>query len=170
MTEENTNQDETNSNDVLGNMDFNVVDDYKPEPIIPNGTYHGGITNVTFNTAGFNITWKICLHDNGGVMSDGETPIDGAYVDNLTWLPKPGDENLYTDSGKWTKKQWKINALAEQLQDLGITAATGKEIAEAIENAEWVGIEVDVTIENEVYKGKTRSKVVLGGMKKSTMF
>ena len=56
--------EETNmtANEALGNMDFNVEDDYKPEPIIPNGTYHGGITNITFNTGGYNITWKICLH------------------------------------------------------------------------------------------------------------
>lgn len=162
MTEEN--------NDILSGMDFDVVDDYKPEPTIPNGIYHGGVTNVRLNTEGYNITWDICLHDNGGEMSDDETPIDGAYVQNLTWLPKPGDESAFTKSGKWTKKQWKVNALAEQFQELAIVATTPKDIAEAIETNEWVGLEVDVEVETEVYQGKSRSKVVLGGMKKSSMF
>ncbi len=163
-------EDTNDGTDALAGMDFNVTDDYKPEPLIPNGTYHGAITNVTFNQAGYNIAWDVCLHDNGGVMNDGETPIDGAYVQSMSWLPKPDDANLYTGSGKWTKKQWKINALAEQFQDLEINAQTPADISEAIENAEWVGIEVSVTLENEEYKGKARTKVVLGGLKKSTMF
>ncbi len=159
----------TEGTEALGGMDFNVEDEYKPDPLIPAGTYHGAVTNVSFNAAAFNIAWDICLHDNGGEMNDGETPIDGAHVRSVNWLPKPGDDSELTPSGSMTKRQWKINALADQLKALDLTAVTAAEIAEAIESAEWIGLEVDVTVAIEEYNGKFSSKVKLGGLKSSTL-
>lgn len=161
---------ENEATSALGGMDFNVDDEYTPDPLIPEGTYHGALTNVKFNVESFNISWEVSLHDNGGVMSDNETAIDGARVVSISWLPKPGDESLMTPAGKLTKRQWKINALADQLNELDIKVVTAAEIAEAIQNAEWIGIEVSVTLNVEEYKGKFSNKVALGGMKKSTMF
>ncbi len=166
MTEDNYTEDD--GMDALGSMDFNVDDEYKPDPLIPKGTYHGALTNVKFNAAGFNIVWDVCLHDNGGVMNDDETAIDGAHVQNMSWLPKPGDENLLTKSGKFTKRQWKINALRDLGMELAIDVSTPQAIAEAIQNAEWVGIEVSVDVDIDEYQGKFKNNV--NRMRKSTMY
>ena len=86
--------------DSLGELDFNVDDEFKPEPLIPKGSYHGVVTKISFEPAKSCIAWSVCLHDNGGAMNDGETPIDGAYVYYRNWLPKPGDEDELTKSGR----------------------------------------------------------------------
>ena len=56
--------------DALGSIDFNVEDEYKADPLIPKGTYHGTATAIKFVPAQFCIVWDFCLHDNGGVMND----------------------------------------------------------------------------------------------------
>ena len=154
----------------LGGMDFNVDEEFKPDPLIPNGTYHGVVTKVFFVPKTSSIIWNLCLHDNGGFMSDGETPIDGAYVSYVNSLPRPGDENINTPSGRQTKRQWKINNLAEFSETLGITMTTSEIIIQALEEAIWIGIEVDVDVAIEEYKGRVSSKVKLGGIRKSLMF
>jgi len=73
--------------------DFNVEDEYKPDPLIPQATYHASVTKVVFDPDQQAIVWHFCLVDNGGVMSDGETPVDGATTVYRNWLPRPGDEN-----------------------------------------------------------------------------
>lgn len=143
--------------DALGAMDFNVDDEYKPDPLIPKGTYHASVTKVSFVPAQSCIVWDLCLHDNGGVMNDGETPIDGAHVWFRNWLPKPGDENELTKSGKNNKRQSKINMLKDFSKELGIDMTTPTIIAESLANAEWIGIEVDVDVDTDEYQGKFRN-------------
>jgi len=46
-----------NPEDVLNNLDFNVDEEYKPEPLIPKGTYHGVATKVSFMPSQFCIVW-----------------------------------------------------------------------------------------------------------------
>jgi hypothetical protein len=154
--------------DVLGSMDFNVDDEYKPDPLIPKGTYHGVVTNVSFNPTQYCIIWDICLHDNGGVMNDGETAIDGAHVWFRNWLPKPGDEDELTKSGKTNKRQSKINMLRDFSDSLGLDMTSPQKISTAISEAAWIGIEVDAVTDIDEWQGKFRNAV--GRMFKSKMF
>jgi len=154
--------------DVLGSMDFNVDDEYKPDPLIPKGTYHGVVTNVSFNPTQYCIIWDICLHDNGGVMNDGETAIDGAHVWFRNWLPKPGDEDKLTNSGKTNKRQSKINMLRDFSDSLGLDMTSPQKISTAISEAAWIGIEVDAVTDIDEWQGKFRNAV--GRMFKSKMF
>lgn len=154
----NFNEDDfDDSGDVLGAMDFNVDDEYKPDPLIPKGSYHASVTKVSFNPAQHCIVWDLCLHDNGGVMNDGETPIDGAHVWFRNWLPKPGDENELTKSGKNNKRQSKINMLKDFSNELGIDMSTPTKIGTSLAEAEWIGIEVDVDVDIDEYMGKFRN-------------
>ena len=143
----------------LGDLDFNVTDEYKPDPLIPKGTYHGVVTKVSFTPAQSCIVWDVCLHDNGGSMNDGETPIDGAHVWFRNWLPKPGDENELTKSGKNNKRQSKINMLKDFSNELNIDMSTPTQIATSLSEAEWIGIEVDADVDIDEYQGRFRNNV-----------
>ena len=41
----------------VGDLDFNVTDEYKPDPLIPQGTYHAVATGIKFLPAKFCIAW-----------------------------------------------------------------------------------------------------------------
>ena len=166
-TTEDTPTDDGNTA-ALGGMDFNVEDEYKADPLIEKGTFHGVVTQVTFNPEQSCIIWDICLHDNGGVMNDGESAIDGAHVWFRNWLPKAGDENELTKSGKTNKRQSKINMLGDFAEALGLDMSTPKAIMTALEEAQWIGIEVDADIDIDEWNGKFRNQV--NRLKKSTMF
>ena len=167
---ETTDTEANDTTDGLGGLDFNVKDEYKADPLVPNGTYHGAVTKVSFNASQASINWSICLNDNGGLLSDGETPLDGSYVFYTNWLPRPGDEDLMTASGKNTKRQSKINMLSEFAEALDIDMSTPQAIMEGIQDGQWIGMAVDVTTQIEEYNGKFSSKVKLGGMKKSSLY
>lgn len=152
----------------LGELDFNVTDEYKPDPLIPKGTYYGVVTKVSFNPEQHCIIWESCLHDNGGVMNDGESPIDGAYVWFRNWLPRPGDEDTLTKSGKSTKRQSKINMLKDFSEALGVDMSTPQQIATAISEAQWMGLEVEADVDIDEYMGKFRNNV--NRLRKSKMF
>ncbi len=152
----------------LGELDFNVEDEYKPNPLIPQGTYHGVVTKVTYSPAQSCIVWDFCLHDNGGAMNDGETPIDGAHVFARNWLPKPGDENIMTASGRNTKRQSKINMLKDFENALGIDMSTPQKIAVALTEQQWLGIEADLEVVVDEYMGKFRNNV--NKVRKSQMY
>ena len=143
----------------LGALYFNVDDEYKVEPLIPKGTYHAAATKISFTPAQNAITWDFCLHDNGGVMNDGETPIDGAHSYFRNWLPKPGDENIPTTSGKTNKRQSKINQLKQFSTELSLNMSTPAAIAEALVNQEWIGTEADVEIDITEYQGRFRNEI-----------
>lgn len=152
----------------LGSMDFNVDDEYKPDPLIPKGNYHGVATKISFNPAQFCIVWDFCLHDNGGVMNDGQTPVDGAHVQFRNWLPKPGDENEMTKSGRNTKRQSKINMLKDFQSTLGIDMSTPAKIATALNEQHWIGTEADLEVDIDEYQGKFKN--VVNRVNKSTLF
>ena len=154
--------------DGLGELDFNVDDEFKPEPLIPKGSYHGVVTKVAFVPSQSCIVWNVCLHDNGGAMNDGETPIDGAYVYYRNWLPKPGDEDEMTKSGKNNKRQSKINMLKDFSEELGLDMSTPAKIATSLADAEWIGLEVDADVDIDEYQGRFRNNV--NRMHKSKMF
>ena len=134
--------------------DFNVDDEYKPTPLIPAGVYHGYVTDVQFDASDQTIVWTFTLNGNGGVMSDGETAIDGSQITYRNWLPKPGDENELTKKGNMTKRQAKINMLHDFSKVMGINLSTPAAIAEGIANASWIGIEKDLKIGVRTYEGR----------------
>lgn len=167
--EEFINEDENiDPADALGKLDFNVEDEYKPEPLIPKGTYHGVATKITFQPSQFCIVWDFCLHDNGGSMNDGDTPIDGAHVFFRNWLPKPGDENELTKTGRNNKRQSKINMLKDFENAMGIDMSTPAKIAQALNEQTWVGVEADLDVDVDEYMGKFRN--VVNKCKKSSMY
>jgi hypothetical protein len=134
--------------------DFDVEDEFRPDPLIPQGTYHASVTNVTFDGEQQAIVWKFCLHDNGGVMSDGETPVDGAVSLYRNWLPRPGDEGELNSSGRATKRQSKINMLKQFSSNIGVDMSTPQVIIAALQNQEWIGLEVDIQVTTREYEGK----------------
>jgi len=134
--------------------DFNVEDEYRPDPLIPAGTYHAAVTRVVFDAEQQAIVWHFVLHDNGGMMSDGNTGVDGATVQYRNWLPRPGDENELTSNGRSTKRQSKINMLQQFSNNLGINMSTPEKIITAMAEQEWIGLEVDLAISTREWDGK----------------
>lgn len=139
--------------------DFNVEDEYKPTPFVPAGIYHANVLHVGFSGEDQTIVWTICLEGNGGFMSDGETPIDGVQLTYKNWLPKIGDENILTKSGKSTKRQAKINMLADFGKDMKINVNTSKVIRDALLNGEWIGLSVLATVGLREYEGRVYNEV-----------
>ena len=160
--------EELYNDDTLTDLDFNVTDEYKPDPLVPKGKYHGVVTLVKFEPAKYCIIWDFCLHDNGGVMSDGETPIDGVHVFYRNWLPKPGDETELTKNGRNTKRQSKINMLQDFQAALGVDMSTPAKIATALNEQHWIGTEADVDVDVDEWQGRFRNNI--NRVYKSSMF
>jgi len=139
--------------------EFDLEDEYKPEPLVPNGNYRGNVVGVSFEPEHNNIAWKVTLAENGGVLSDGETAIDGwtGYVRNF--MPLKGDENVMTKDGRQTKRQSKVNMMTRFAEGMKINMNTPTIIATAIANQDWVGIPVIVTIGLNEYQGVTRNQI-----------
>jgi len=135
-------------------MDFNLEEEAVDDPLIPQGTYTGNVTNVSYDAEKYAIVWQYALDGNGGTMNDGETPIDGAVVFGRNYLPKPGDEDVQTPSGKSSKRIAKINMLKDFAEKMGIDMNTPAEIMEGINDAKWIGMEVVLTIEVREWEGK----------------
>jgi len=139
--------------------DFNVDDEYKEDPLAPAGTYQGHVVQVTFDSKQQAIVWRVILADNGGTMSDGETPIDGSAHYFRNWLPRAGDENLQTPSGRSNKRQAKINMMKKFAEGMQISMNTKDEIIRGISEGLWMGIPVFVKINLDTYQGVTRNVV-----------
>jgi len=148
---------ETKSYDA--NLDFNLTEDYKEPGLIPDGTYHANVTSVVFDREKSCFTWKVTLAENGGVCTDDETAIDGNTLEFKNWLPKPGDEKEMTASGRMTKRQSKINSLAKFMKKMQLKEETVPQILEAIDNAEYIGLEVDINIGTKVFNDTTFNEV-----------
>lgn len=166
--------EETNGNngggevDSIESLDFNVENEYKPDPLIPKSTYHGAVFGVKFDPAGPALVWDVVLHDNGGLMNDNFTQIDGQHVWFRNWLPKPGDENTPTKSGRSNKRDSKIKMLGDFATAMGIDMNTPATIAQSLADQVWVGMEVDVDVVIDEYQGMYRNSV--NKMKKSSMY
>lgn len=160
--------DLSESPDLSIDADFNIEDEYKPEPLIPAGTYHAAATRVTFDSAQQAIVWQFVLHDNGGLMSDGETGVDGSVIFFRNWLPRPGDEHEMNTSGKATKRQSKINMLKQFSTTVGVDMSTPQIIIQSLSEATWVGTEVDLVISTREWEGKIFNDVKK--VTKSSMF
>ena len=145
--------------DVTTFGDFDVSAEYKPEPLVPNGKYVAAVKSVKADTKACCIVWGVVLHDNDTLASDGTSPIDGMELWSRNWLPKPGDENEFSKSGKTTKRQSKINMLKKFAEKMKINMNTPQIIAQAIQEGEWIGLEVIVDVGTSEYKGEIRNEV-----------
>jgi hypothetical protein len=92
-------------------------------------------------------------------MSDGETPIDGSHHYYRNWLPKSGDEDELTKSGRGNKRQSKINMMKQFADGMKISMNSPAIIAESIANQDWVGMQVMTTISINEYMGVTRNQI-----------
>lgn len=134
--------------------DFNLDDEYKAPPLIPKGNYHAAVMEVKYVPDDNTIDWTFTLQNNGGVCSDGKTQIDGQHLTYRNWLPKQGDENELTKDGKQTKRQAKINMLAQFAKQVGINMNDAKTILKAIADQEWLGMEVTLKVRNREFEGR----------------
>lgn len=140
-------------------MDFDLEDEYKAEPLVPGGNYRGNVIGVVINDEQKSIVWQVVLVDNGGLMSDGETPIDGSHHYYRNWLPRSGDELEPTKDGRSNKRQSKINMMKRFSDDMRIGMNSPAIIAESILNQDWVGLEVIVSLSISEYMGNVRNQV-----------
>lgn len=145
--------------DYSADLDFNISEDAKEPGLVPDGTYHGNIVSVAYDSEKSAFIWKVALVDNGGECTDDETPIDGSQLQFTNWLPRPGDEDTPTASGRGTKRQAKINMLAEFMKKMQLTQNSVGEIIEAIDNAEFIGLEVDCQVGTREYQGSTFNEI-----------
>ena len=139
--------------------DFNLDDEYKPAPLAPQGNYRGHTTQVQFDPVAQSIVWQVTLQENDGLMSDGETPIDGQQFYYRNWLPRIGDEDIPTKSGRMNKRQAKINMMKEFADKMQIQMADTKVILENLTEGNWVGIPVIIKVGIGEYEGRTRNEV-----------
>ena len=138
---------------------FNLENDFHEEPLVPQGNYYASVTGVSLDTEKAAIVWKIVLQGNGAVMSDGETEVEGATLFFRNWLPRPGDETEMTTTGRTTKFQSKVNQLAKFAKGMNINMNTPQVIQEAIDDGEWIGLDVLATVTISEYQGTTRNDV-----------
>ena len=139
--------------------DFDVEEEYQPAPLIAQGYYNSAVTDVKFNSEDKTIDWTFTLNNNGGVMSDGVTPIDGSAQVYRNWLPKPGDANEMTKKGNMTKRQAKINMLHDFAESMKITMSNPKAILESIANSDWLGMEAQIKIGLRTWESRTFNSI-----------
>jgi len=130
---------------------FNLENDFKVDPLVPNGNYSGNVIEVSVKQDKACIQWKVVLDGNGTYMNDGETPVDGVTVYFNNWLPKKGDETLMTPSGRSTKFQSKVNQLARFAKAMNINMNSLEIIKEAVDNGDYIGLAVKVKVATSEY-------------------
>lgn len=157
MSNENEMEDEV---DLSMGVDFDLQDASKPG-LLPKATYIGDITSMTVNMESMCILTAVMLRDNGDdIVDDQENPVDGQMVFVRTWLPEKGDENERTKDGSMSKKQSKINQMAQFFNNLKITGVnTFSEIKTGCENGDFLKEDVRVKISHNTYEGETRNDV-----------
>lgn len=144
----------------LEDTSFDLADEYKEDPLAPQGTYNGIVKNVEFNGKLNSITWTVVATNNPGmVMLDGNTPIDGTEYQFNNWLPKKGDENIRSKGGKSNKRQVKINMLKNFQDDMEINMNTPARVQTSMEESEWIGISVVFALKIDSYRGRNRNAV-----------
>jgi len=143
--------------------DFNLENDFRPDPLLPNGTYSANVVDMQHKTDKSPcFSWKVTLDGNGGYMNDGETSVDGVQLYFNNWLPKKGDEAILTPSGKSTKFQSKVNMLKQFADDMKLNLNSLGIVKEAIANGEYIGLPVRITVSTQEYpenSGKFKNQI-----------
>lgn len=153
------NGNDTSNPGIDTSVDFNLSDEYKPEPLCPGGNYRANITSVSLDMAKSKLVFKVTLEDNGSYLSDGETPLGGLVLPFNVWLPKKGDEKELTSDGRQTKRQSKINMMTRTQDDLGINMNSMAAINQAVIESEWIGLPVIASVGLDEYQGRVRNQI-----------
>jgi len=139
---------------------FNIAEDFKPIPLVPQGTYIGNITRVSFQEDFTRLNVSVTLVENSGTMTDNETPIDGTEHTYMVFIPQEKDKHEMTQSGKQTKFQYKVNTMRSFFQELKAPDInTMDDIEKAIAEGRWLGTRVSVEVQIEMYQGNTLNKI-----------
>lgn len=136
--------------------DFDLSTDVKMDPVAPQGTYQGNVTEVKLDMKNAQLVFIITLEGNGGVLSDGETPVDGYQFRYRIFLPKQSDKGQLTKGGK-DRFQWKVNNMAKCLNAMKISVNRLPEIEQAIQNADWIGLRVQCELTVDPYNGELQN-------------
>lgn len=139
--------------------DFNLDNDVKIAPVAVDGNYFGAISGGKVDLKSAQVQIEITLSENGGVLSDGETPVDGYRFTHRLFLPKPEDKNNMTASGRETKWQWKVNNMAKFFANIGVNLPTLSAIDQACKDGDLVGIDVKVELTTEEYNGELKNNL-----------
>lgn len=144
----------------LTDTNFDLEDEYKEDPLAPQGTYNGVVKNVEWVSKLNAIVWTVVAVQNPGItLLDEETPIDGTEYQFKNWVPKIGDEKLRSSNGKSNKRQTKINMLKKFAEIMDIDMNTQTAVADALENGTWIGISVIMGVGINTYKGNTNNQI-----------
>ena len=136
---------------------FNLEDDYKPQPLIPKGQYYGHV--IAFSVSGGALVWKVALANNGVYKSDGDTPVDGSHVNYRNWLPKDGDRNEPAASGDGSKFDTKVRMLKEFADGMQVNLDSPAIINQHITDGDLIGLPVIVGIDVGSWKGRARNEI-----------
>lgn len=140
--------------------DFDIDAEYKPVPLCPKGNYTGSVTGVSWDAEAAALIWEVVTdNSNEGLMSDGETTIAGQSFTCRNWFPKAGDENERSKSGRMSKRQAKINMIKDFAEKMKVDMNSPKAIIAAVQNSDWIGIPVIISINIEVYQGRSRNSI-----------
>ncbi len=134
--------------------EFNLDEEFKPTPLVPGGKYYGNVMKVTRDKEKQTILWEVVLAENGGMCSDGETPVDGRRLFTRNYLPKPGDESEMTSDGSMNKRQAKVNMTKKFADDMKISMNSLAIIDRAIAESEWIGKPVIMDVTVREYEGR----------------
>jgi len=143
----------------MSDLDFNLENDFLPDPLVPQGTYKGHITKTTFSDDSQCLTLSVTLDGNGGYCNDDSTDIDGSVVTMRVWYPKEGDRDTMTGSGRQTKWQWKVNQIGKVAKALGINLNTREDMKSAVDAGDWIGTEVEAKVTIEEYNGEYSNSI-----------
>jgi len=141
--------------------DFDLGSDVKPEPLIPQGKYTGSITKTKLSDDSSRMLVMVALNNNEGLMSDGETPIDGQVITYFVYFPMEADKARVSKTGKSTY-QWKINNLSKVAKSLGLHQAnTFADFQQVVQEAKLVGQDVvaSISIEPHYQTGVPENRV-----------
>lgn len=144
--------------------DFDLEDEYEAPKLCPGGDYLGSIIDVSVRTASTGskaLVFPIILEGNDGVLTDGETSVNGHKVEFLIWLPKKGDENLMAGKSGLTKRVFKLNQVKEFADKFSFSMNNKAEMTEFIGNKDAVGTSVKVTVSCKVndHTGRSENEV-----------
>jgi hypothetical protein len=159
MSEDNFYEGTEDGNGAAAFGDFDVAQEFKADPLVPNGKYRATVKSVKADTKACCIVWGVVLNDNDTMMSDGVSPVDGVEMWSRNWLPRPGDENEFSKNGKTTKRQSKINMLKKFAEKMRINMNSPQIIAQAITEGEWIGLEVLIDVTMSEWKGEVRNEI-----------
>ena len=138
---------------------FIMSAEYVPDPIVPDGTYNGIITQVEKQADIGTLRITVQLRGNTGCCSDGATPIDGKQLDYTLWLPKKGDELVKSQFSNLTKRQEAIRGIKKFADRMLLKIETEKDIEDAVTNNRWISLPVLAKVKSRVYNGNIYNQI-----------